>query len=110
MIDAVASNFSKRTPNYAPSIHTAHTPSPVHSLYSYHPVLIPRIFTYGTSDTPSPSHESSAEIVTPKGNPTPRNNPTNLVQNIPADPDSYPSFSDSSSLGSSDSYDQNCYK
>ena len=52
-------------------------------------VPAPLIFTYGTtSDPQSPSHDSSAETMKPKGNPTPRNNPPNMVPNVPADPDS----------------------
>ena len=50
-------------------------------------------FTYGTSSDPtSPSYDSSAEIVTPKVNPVPCNNPTNPVPNVPAYPDSDPSL------------------
>ena len=52
-------------------------------------VPTPLIFTYGAiSNSQSPSHESSSEIVKSKGNPTPRHNPPNLVPNVPADPDS----------------------
>ena len=62
------------------------------------------VFTHGTaSDPPSQSHDSSLEIVTPKGNHTPRNNQYNTVPNIPADLDSDPSFSDSSLSDSSNS-------
>ena len=71
----------------------------------------PLIFTYGTIRNPqSPSHESSSEIVKPKGNPTPRNNPPNLVPNVPADPDSDTSSSYSYSLYSSDLLDNECSK
>ena len=74
--------------------------------------LVPdsRIFIYGTSDHPSPSHDSSAETVTPKVNLTPSNNPPNYVPNIPDDPDSDSSLSFSSSSDSSDSLDDEYYK
>ena len=46
------------------------------------------IFTHGkSSDPPAPSHDSSAEIVAPKDNPKPRNNPPNMEPNVPAEPD-----------------------
>ena len=48
--------------------------------------------------------------MTPKGNPKPRKNPTNMVPSVPADPDSDPSFSDSSLSESSDSSDEDYYK
>ena len=96
--------FSTRTTlAYLPPIHTDYTPSPVHSFNSYPSVTTPRTFTDGTSDPPSPSHDSSAETVTPKGNPTPRKNPPNPVTNVPADPDSYPGSSYSSWSNSFDS-------
>ena len=60
-----------------------------------------RIFIYVTSDPPSPSYDSSVESVTPKGNPTPCNNPPNPAPNVLDDPDSDPSSSDSSLLDSS---------
>ena len=72
------------------------------------PFLVPAspIFNYVTaSDPQSPSHDSLAESVTQKVNPTPRNNNHNLVPNVPDDPDSDPSLSDSSLLGSSYSSD-----
>ena len=75
------------------------------------PVPAPKIFTYGTaSDPPLPSHESSAERVTPKGNPTTHKNPPNTVLNVPSDPDSYPSLLDTSSLDSNDSLENEYYK
>ena len=80
--------------------------SSVHSLL--HTSLI---FTYwSASDPPSPSHDSSAESVTSKGNPKPSKNPPNLVPNVPDDPYSDPSLSDSSSSESSDSSDDEYYK
>ena len=79
-----------------------HTPSPV---------PVPRIFTYGISSDPqSPPHDSSEEILTPKGNYTSHNNPTNPVPKVPEDLDSDPGSSDSSSLDSSDSSDDEYYK
>ena len=48
--------------------------------------------------------------MTPKFNPTPRNNPHNLVPNVPADPDSTPSFLDSSLSESSHSSDDGYIK
>ena len=84
-----------------------HTTCPVHP---YSPVPTPRhtpIFTYGSSDPPSPSHDltSSPTSVTLKGNPTPWNSPPNTVPNVPADTDSYPNSSDYSFLESPDSPD-----
>ena len=66
------------------------------------------IFTYGKpSDPPPPSYDSSEESVTPKVNPTPHNNQHNTIQNVPANLDSDPGFSDSSLLDSFDSsYDE----
>ena len=69
------------------------------------PVLDPRKFTLGTSDPPSPSHDSSVESVTPKVNPTQLKNPPNSVPNVPAETDSDTSSSDSSSSYLSDSSD-----
>ena len=46
----------------------------------------------------------------PKGNPTPHNNSPNTVPNLPADPDSDPSFPYSSLLYSSDSSENEYYK
>ena len=70
--------------------------SPVNLVHTPYPVPAPPIFTYETaSDPQSPSHDSSAEIVTPKVNPIPNNNPPNLAPNIPAEPDYGPSLSDS---------------
>ena len=43
--------------------------------------------------------------MTPKGNPTPRNNPPNPALNVPADPDADPSLSDSPLSYPSDSSD-----
>ena len=86
-----------------------YTPSPVHSLHPYPPVPTPRqkpIFTYVTSNPPSPSYDLSSESVTPKGNPIPRKNPTNPVPNVPDDPDSDPSSSYSSLSDSSDKSDE----
>ena len=57
----------------------------------------PQILTYESSGDPqSTSDDSSEEILTPKVNPTPRNNPPNTVPNIPDEPDSDLRFSDSS--------------
>ena len=54
-------------------------------------VPTPLIFTYGkTRDPQSPPHDSSAETMKHKGNPTPRNNPPNLVPNVPDYLDSVP--------------------
>ena len=70
------------------------------------PVHASPIFTYGsTSDPPSLPHDSLAEIVTPKGNHKPRENPPNTVPNLPAELDPEPSWSDYSSSESSDSSD-----
>ena len=47
--DAAAKTVYTITPlAYVPSIHTAHTPSPVHPLYFYPPLPSPQTFTYGT--------------------------------------------------------------
>ena len=74
-------------------------------------VIASPIFTYGTvRDSTSPSHDSSAESVIHKVNPTPHNNPPNPVPNVPADTDSDPNFSYSYFLGSSDSSDDEYYK
>ena len=75
------------------------------------PVPDPQIFTYGTASDPwSPSHDLSAESVTPKGNPTPWNKPHNPVPNIPSDPDSDPILSDYSLSDSFDSSEDEYYK
>ena len=75
------------------------------------PVPASTIFSYGIpSDSPSPSHDSSLESVTPKGNIKPRNNPPNPVPNVPSDTDSDPSLSDYSPLGSSNSSYDDYYK
>ena len=72
-------------------------------LHTTPPVLASLVFTYGrASEPPSLSHESSSESAIPKGNPKPRENPPNRLLNVPADPDSDPSFLDYSSLDSSD--------
>ena len=69
------------------------------------------IFTYGSaSEPPSPPYYSSAESVRPKVNPKPRNNPPNPVTNVPYDPDSHSTFSDSSFSESSDLSDYEYYK
>ena len=66
---------------------------PVHLIHTPSPVIASPIFIYGTaSDPPSPQYDSSAEIVTTKGNPTTRNNPPNLVPKVPYDPYSDPGF------------------
>ena len=65
-------------------VHLVHTPSPVPAT---------QIFTYGTASDP-----------------TPHNNPPNMLTNIPADPDSDPGLSDSSLSDSSDSFDDEYYK
>ena len=80
--------------------------SPVH--YTVHESPISK---YGSaSDPPSPPHDSSAEIVTPRENTKPRDNPPNPVRNISADPDSDPTLSDYSSSESCDSSDNKYYK
>ena len=79
-------------------------------MHLYPPVPAPQKFIYGTSDPLSPSHDSSEESVTSKGNPTSRNNPPNPVPNAPADPDPDPSSSDSSSSDSSESSYDKYYK
>ena len=84
------------------SIHFVHTP---------YPVPAPLIFTYRTASDPlSPPHDSSSESMTPKLNPTPRNNPSNPVLNLPADMDSDTSSSYYYSSDSSDPSDDNLYK
>ena len=89
-----SSNIRTKENILSSPVYLVHTPSPVHS---------PRIFTNGTaSDTQSPLYDSSGEIVTPKRNPTPHNNPPNPVPNVPDDPDSDPTLSDSSLLYLSD--------
>ena len=78
--DAAASTVSTRTPSaYVPSLHKAHTPSLVHSVYSYPLVTTPHTFFihFTARDPPSPWNESPEESVTPKGNPMTRNNPPN---------------------------------
>ena len=79
-------------------MHTSHISSLIHSLNLFPLVPNPRIcFNYETaSGHPSPLHGSLELDMTPKENPTPCNNPTNPVPNVPADPDSDPSSSDSS--------------
>ena len=67
-------------------------------------VTAPLKFIYWTAiDHPSPSHDSSEESVTPKGNLTPRKNPPNMVTNVGYYPYLDPSLSDSSDL-SDDKY------
>ena len=101
--DAAASTVSTRTSFvYVPSIHTAHTPSLVHSLYLY-PLVPPRhTFTNSTGEPPSTLYGSSAENVTPKVNTTSLNNLPNSLLNIPAVPYSDASLSGSPSPDSSD--------
>ena len=81
---------------------------PVHLVHTPSLVTAPIFLTYATaSDLSSTSHESSAERMTSKGNHTMCNNSPNPVLNVPADPDSDPGPSYSSSLDSSDSsYDK----
>ena len=80
--------------------------SPVH-----YPVHASRRFTYGSaSDPPSPPYDSSAESVTPRGNPKPFHNPPNTVLNIPDNPYSDPSLSYHYLSESSDSSDNEYYK
>ena len=106
--ESSAIKLSNRTPfDYVSSIHTYHKPSLLYLFHSYPPVPVPQIFTYGTSEPPSPLHDSSVENVVPKGNTTTRNNPPNMLPKVPADPDSYPSSSYSSLKDSSDSSDNN---
>ena len=89
LTDEADSIVSKRTPFACiSSIHTSHTPSPIHKLHFYPLVFAPQIFTYATSDPPLPSHVSSEEIVSFKSNPNPCKNTPNPVLNVPADPDS----------------------
>ena len=71
-------------------------------MHSYPTVTATLTFTYRTSEPPLTPHDSSVESVTSKVNPTPRNNPTNLLPNVLADLDPYPIVSDSSP---SESYD-----
>ena len=104
--DAVSSTVYTRTPlAYVPSIYTSYTPPPVHLLHPYSLVPPSKTFNYGTSDAPSPSHDSSSETVTPEKNPMRRKIPTNPVSNIPNDPDSDPILSDFSLSDSSDPSD-----
>ena len=85
--------------------------SPVQLVYIISPVSAPQIFTHGTTSDPRLTlHDLSAESGTPKVYPTPRNNPTNLIPNVPDDSDSDPSSSHSSSSDSSDSSDDKYYK
>ena len=75
------------------------------------PVHASPIFTYlGASDPPSLSHNSLAEILSPKVNPKPRNNPPNTVLYVPSDLDSNPGLSDYSSSESSDLSDGEYFK
>ena len=73
-------------------------------------VPAPLIFTYGTTINPqSLSHDSLAENVKPKGNPTTCNIQLNLVLNVPADLDSdpissYPTLSDYSNSSNDEYY------
>ena len=80
--------------------------------YSVHyPVPASQIFLYGSASDPlSLLHDSSSEIVTPKVIPNQCSNPPNPLPYIPADPDSDPSFSDSSLSNSSDSSENEYYK
>ena len=79
--DTKAHASPTRTNNHVLPVKFVHKPSPVPDSQT--------CFTNGTaSDPQSPYHDSSEEIVTPKGNPTPRNKPPNLVPNVPDDPDS----------------------
>ena len=57
------------------------------------------------NDSPSPPYDSSAETVTPRGNPKPRKKQPNPVLKVPYEPDSDPSLSDYSLSESSDSSD-----
>ena len=78
----------------------------VHSLVHTSP-----IFNYGiASDPPSPLHDSTEEIVTPRVNPKQYDNPPDTVPNVSSDPDSDPSFSDSSLSESYESSDDKYYK
>ena len=80
--------------------------SPVYSQVHASP-----IFTYkGASDPLSSPHYFLEKSVALKINLKPHNNPPNPLPNVPADPDSDPSFSDSSLSKSSDSLDKNYYK
>ena len=91
--DSGASIFLTRTPlayNYMSPVHTYYpVPAPHHT----------QIFTYITSEPPSPSHnKSSRGSITYTENPLSCNNPPNPVPNLPADPDSDPRSSDYSLL------------
>ena len=77
----------------------------------HYPVHASSIFTYGiASDPPSPRHDSLAENVTPKVNHKLREDTSNPLPNVPADPDSDPGLSYSSMSNSYDSSDDEYYK
>ena len=90
-----ASEFYTRTPlahNNVPLIHT------------HYLICVRFKLTYGTSDPQSPSNvQALIASVTPTGNYTPCNNPPKPVLHVPFDPDSDPSFLDSSLSDSLDS-------
>ena len=101
------SGKSKDTTDHALPTRTNNRTLPVHLVHTPPTVPAPqKKNSCGTvSYSPSPSYDLSVEIVTPKGNSTPCNNPPNPVPNVPADPDSDPSslgYSLSYSYGSSD--------
>ena len=72
---------------------------PVNSTVYASPIFLYRI----ASDPLSQLHDSSADIVTPKGKPKPLDNPPNPVPYVQFDLDSNPSPSDYSFSDSSDS-------
>ena len=78
--------------------------APLHLVHTPPPVSASPLFLYGRSSDPlSPSHGSSEESLTPKGNHKPRIIIPNPILNVPIDLSSDPSFSYSSSSDSSDS-------
>ena len=83
----------------------------ISAMLVHSPVHSSPIFNYwNTSNPPSLPHYSSTESVTPKGIPTPHDNPPNPVPYVPADPDSDPGLSYSSMSNSYDSSDDEYYK
>ena len=102
-VDPNYTNSNEPIPDYLTNIRPIHnltTICVIESLLAllvHFPVHTSTIFIYGIASDPlSPSHESSSENLTHKGNPKPCNNPTDPLPYIPDDPDSDPSLSDSS--------------
>ena len=109
---AEASDFSTITLLVHNYVSLVHTSSPI---YPYYPIPAPyhiSIFTHVSIEPPPPLHDTSSSpaSVAPKDDPTPRNNPPNPVPNVPADPDSDPISSYSTSLDSSKSSDSRYHK